>query len=386
MPLALDGPFPPIPPADLVSRVTQQFDPAHREAASQAFHAGAVDHIRQFEAAAELVGRSFNAAQRVLDFGCGPGRLMRLLGECAAAGVELHGVDVDGDLIDWAAANIPFSRFVQGPHEPPLPYPDGHFDLVLSHSVFTHIDRERQDWWLAELRRVTAPGGLLLLTVHSTRQWNQAMIDMSGAGDDASAYQRELEGTGLKFFSEDLFIGTTHPDWYHSTFHAPWYVFEHWATFFSLRAYIPEGSHSQDLIVLERPADDDPLRQPIGHGSAAAAPVEPTNPQALSDAAASARFFYEQSGARTSRWGRVRERMLRGELRRADAVNAYLIAAVETLATNADREDMRAEFRTMRRTVGVLRGALDDQARREALLAAELRGEIAELRARIDAS
>jgi ubiquinone/menaquinone biosynthesis C-methylase UbiE len=41
---------------------------------------------------------------------------------------------------------------------PPLPFPDDHFDLVFSSSVFTHIDEHAQDLWLAELRRVTQPG------------------------------------------------------------------------------------------------------------------------------------------------------------------------------------------------------------------------------------
>jgi len=47
---------------------------------------------------------------------------------------------------------------------PGLPYPDGHFDLVYAMSVFTHIV---EDWagWLLELRRVLAPGGILLATV-----------------------------------------------------------------------------------------------------------------------------------------------------------------------------------------------------------------------------
>lgn len=396
-------PLPPVPPTDLISRVTKQFTSDNRDAARRAFHLGAVEHVQQFKVAAQTVGAPLEAARRLLDFGCGPGRLMRLLGELAAGGTELHGVDVDSELVGWAQANIDFAEFVVGPHEPPLPYPDAHFDVVINHSVFTHIDRVRQDMWLTELQRVTAPGGVLLLTVHSAREWNQALVDMDAGGEDTDTYRRELEETGLIFFAEDSFIGTTHPDWYHTTFHAPWYIFEHWSEFFKVRAYLPEGSLTQDLVGLERMGAPDPMLRPIGHGSADTAASGPSvaagralarSPHASSgpslaagEALARARQLHDESDARQSAWGRVRERALRGELARADAVDERLIAAVEALAADGAAggrlDAIEHELQGFRRMTMVLRSALDDQAAREAHVAAELRAEIAELRARL---
>jgi ubiquinone/menaquinone biosynthesis C-methylase UbiE len=43
---------------------------------------------------------------------------------------------------------------------------DEFFDLVIPYSVFTHLTREVQKAWLAEMRRVIAPGGLLIASVH----------------------------------------------------------------------------------------------------------------------------------------------------------------------------------------------------------------------------
>ncbi|MDQ6605747.1 MAG: class I SAM-dependent methyltransferase [Actinomycetota bacterium] len=258
-----DDQLPPIPPADLVYRVVPAFKAGDAEHARQSFHQYARSSVLALERGLSVLGRELTSFERILDFGCGPGRVMRHLGPLAA-GSQLHGVDVDPDSIAWCAEHIGFAKFVIGPHEPPLPYADGQFDLVYNHSVFTHIDERRQDLWLAELARVLAPGGIALLTVHSTRQWNQALGYFGQAGEDVDAYKVRLARDGILFISDDAYVGSPHPEWYHSTFHAPWYVHRHWARFFTVRAYIPEGADTQDMVVLERPAAPDPLLEPIG--------------------------------------------------------------------------------------------------------------------------
>ena len=49
---------------------------------------------------------------------------------------------------------------------PPLPYAAASFDLVYAVRVFSHLDRGLTALWLEELRRVLAPDGLALLSVH----------------------------------------------------------------------------------------------------------------------------------------------------------------------------------------------------------------------------
>jgi SAM-dependent methyltransferase len=266
-----DQQLPPIPPTDLIYRVTPAFDADDAEGARQAFNEGGREAVRSLERALASIGRELTSFARILDFGCGPGRIMRHLGPLAD-GSELHGVDVDGDAIAWCSEQIPFAQFVTGPHEPPLPYADGAFDLVFNHSVFTHIDEARQDLWLAELRRILAPGGIALLTVHSTRQCNFTLANLEERG---AAYRERLARDGIVFIDNDAFVGSTHPEWYHSTFHAPWYVHQHWTSFFVLRAYIPEGSDTQDMVVLERPPQPDPMLAPITPAPGAAATASP---------------------------------------------------------------------------------------------------------------
>lgn len=99
----------------------------------------------------------------------------------------------------------------------PLIYPDGAFDLVFNHSVFTHIDEHRQGMWLSELQRVTRPGGPVVLSVHGE----------FALPDGAWEIRDRLERDGIAFMDEGVLKDTPFPEWYRNTWHAPWYVFEH---------------------------------------------------------------------------------------------------------------------------------------------------------------
>ena len=78
----------------------------------------------------------------------------------------MHGCDIDGDSVAWCRESLPTGHFEHASPEPPTPYEDRFFDLVIGCSVFTHLTEPMQEAWLAELRRVLAPGGLLVVSVH----------------------------------------------------------------------------------------------------------------------------------------------------------------------------------------------------------------------------
>lgn len=221
-----------------------------------AFRESGREAVRELEQTLSGLGRTLDSFESILDFGCGCGRMLLWL-EDLGRRLALHGTDVDAEAIAWAAEHIPFCRFSVNAPDPPLAFPDGAFDLVFNHSVFTHIDERRQDAWLAELQRVTRPGGLLVLSVHG--EW---ALGLDGERGPAHAL---LEDNG-HLFLPDMRPPTElgHPAWYAATFHAPWYVFEHWARWFAIRAYVPRAALGlQDHVVLERTADADrpvPLR------------------------------------------------------------------------------------------------------------------------------
>lgn len=243
-------------------RVAPSFDADHLEDARRAFDLDALIHLQRFERALAALGHSFDDFERLLDFGCGCGRFLRHLRPISNR-VEIHGTDIDPELIEWVNANLPYASTTVGQMTPPLPYPDEHFDLVINHSVFTHLDEHHQDLWLGELRRITRPGALLMLTFEGTSSWNRTVAMSEAAGDDIERWRAELETRGILSIHDDIFIGSTHPDSYHSTVHAPWYVFEHWGGYLDVVAYFPEGSLTQDLVVLRRRPSDMAAAPPI---------------------------------------------------------------------------------------------------------------------------
>lgn len=102
---------------------------------------------------------------RLLDVGSGTGTLAVAVGR-RHPDVEVVGLDPDGRALDRArrkAARAGVAvRFDRG-YAQELPYPGGSFDRVLSSLMFHHLGRGAKSGMLAEVRRVLAPGGQLLL-------------------------------------------------------------------------------------------------------------------------------------------------------------------------------------------------------------------------------
>lgn len=100
--------------------------------------------------------RPASSGARVLDVGCGAGQVV---GRLRAAGFEAHGVDVSEPNIARAVKHCPNCRMYDGRH---LPYPDAHFASVGALNVLEHV--EEPEAFVAELVRVTEPGGRVLIS------------------------------------------------------------------------------------------------------------------------------------------------------------------------------------------------------------------------------
>jgi len=112
---------------------------------------------------AQQAGRPLNTETRLLDFGCGWGRITRLfLKQIKAA--HIQGIDVDPMFVQVCRSTIPGVRFDQVPALPPTPFPDASFDVVTGYSVMSHLAEHASLAWVQEFARLLRPGGLMFVT------------------------------------------------------------------------------------------------------------------------------------------------------------------------------------------------------------------------------
>src|SRR5262245_3347086 len=122
----------PFPPINLIHLVTGGDD------VSVFNNTGAVDLRLIREALADASFNPQSAPFRVLDWGCGCGRIARHW-EREDGQIELFGCDINPALVGWSRENIAWGTFTVCDLSPPLSYPDQHFDLIYGISVLTHL-------------------------------------------------------------------------------------------------------------------------------------------------------------------------------------------------------------------------------------------------------
>lgn len=99
---------------------------------------------------------------RVLDVGCGSGRLVPLICEAVGPRGSLVELDFAPGMVNIARDKAENGRvkFIVGDAHG-LPFPDGDFDKVIALALLPHLDDRSTA--LKEFRRVLKPGGLLVI-------------------------------------------------------------------------------------------------------------------------------------------------------------------------------------------------------------------------------
>jgi SAM-dependent methyltransferase len=220
----------PIPPRALRKRVHGHTQLFSFELVGAAISKNILDAVRPHI--------SLDANSRVLDFGCGCGRVLVYFKD--AAGCQMVGSDIDGEAIAWCRDNLAaFGNFVQNGARSPLPIADSSFDLIYSVSVFTHLPEQMQFQWLEELQRVARPGGFLLLTTRGTDQVPLTWLQ-----------RRRFRRTGFVYVAGGKTPGL--PDFYRNAFHDESYIRRRWSRFLEIVEFKPRGINGEQDWILCR--------------------------------------------------------------------------------------------------------------------------------------
>jgi SAM-dependent methyltransferase len=118
-----------------------------------------------------FTGRSLDGS-KILDFGCGWGRLLRLLYKFTPP-ENIYGCDPWAQSLEICdesgiTANLALSDYL--PTE--LPFPNAKFDFIYSYSVFTHLSEKAALAAVTACRKHIADDGCLVITVRPRSYWD----------------------------------------------------------------------------------------------------------------------------------------------------------------------------------------------------------------------
>ena len=226
--------------------------------------------------------RRFHQFRHILDFGCGCGRTLRYLlphvngaspGSADSTGgptgnptgpvrpeTTITGVDVNERAIAWCQDHLAPARFQTNHVVPPLPFAKRSFDLIYSISVFTHLAEENHLQWIAELRRVCCPGGMVILTKHGEhalqrlKESEEIRADIGVSPADVERAEQGLRTHGFTFLTQEELARTVDTRVYGLAFISDDYVRDHWYPYFQVAESLPGRLEDwQDVVVLHRP-------------------------------------------------------------------------------------------------------------------------------------
>jgi SAM-dependent methyltransferase len=196
-------------------------------------------------------GAATDEFQRVLDFGCAEGRMLRFFPR--RRGSELWGVDISAERISWAQRHLPDPfRFAVVTTAPHLPFEDNRFDLVYCLSVFTHIS-DLADAWFLEVLRILRPGGFVYLTIH-----DEHTVDLL-RGRYGERKKRPYMVDVLRKFEAET--GVLSREWVYFTiladpaaqvFYRADYLVEKWSKLADCLATKPEAAEYQTALVFRK--------------------------------------------------------------------------------------------------------------------------------------
>ena len=241
----------------------------HGDANEQSLR-GAFNFYGEIKAYAGVCERTVEPHRRLLDFGCGWGRMVRPFMKDIHAR-NLFGAEPHHERIVLARRHNPNLQFIQCGYLPPLPLVDNLLDYVIAFSVFSHLDEYSCNRWIDEFYRVLAPGGLVLVTTQRldfvdfcealrarkragetlTHPWHLSLVEAFKDVDEVkAAYQR-----GSFLFAGAAGSLPRPNSRYSETIISPSYVRRAWGQKYHVIDFMDDPKRlGQALIVMQKPS------------------------------------------------------------------------------------------------------------------------------------
>jgi len=135
-------------------------------------------------------GFSPAAGERVLDLGCGWGKMTRSL---AASGALPLGLDISTEMLRNCRRHSGVDQLVCAQADR-LPLRSDAFDKVWSHSMLMHLSRQQVALVIAEVARVLRPGGAACLHFKNRRHPSELLLALRAAWTGGSRHPQRRRG------------------------------------------------------------------------------------------------------------------------------------------------------------------------------------------------
>ena len=178
---------------------------------------------------------------KILDFGCGWGRITRyFIKDLAPA--NLWGCDPVPEMITLCKAQNEWANFELINPDPPTSFQDNTFDMIYSFSVFSHLSEDFHFGVLEEIKRILKPGGIYMTTTRN-RNFILECKAFSDPGKTMSLYD---SGS----YCHHNYNDEKWPYW-GETVISKQYVLNNWTKNFTFLDYIEDNF--QNLIIIQKP-------------------------------------------------------------------------------------------------------------------------------------
>jgi len=202
------------------------------------------------------IGRSIVNGDKILDFGCSSGRVIKTL-QAAYPSATFFGCDPNQNAIAWASKEMPSAQFFVSAEVPPIAVPNHTYDIVYAISIWSHFSERAALRWFEEMHRIIVPSGLLIFTTHGFGSLQHYLAHGAMSQQQTEMARQNMHTMGVQFmdvFGPDGDWGVGKFDWGQSFFSPVWFI-SHLTDAWDIVLYRQRRSeNNQDVYVLRRKA------------------------------------------------------------------------------------------------------------------------------------